>query len=98
MTLEESQEWQIDGRDRGDGYPAISSPRVHICISRRAIAASAREGKAGGRGDEDGDENGEKNEAEGKWSDARGSRIRREQGERGEKIKRNWRRLRMAER
>lgn len=54
---------------------------MHICISRRAIAASAREGKGGGRGDEDGDENGEKNEAEGKWSDARGSRIRREQGE-----------------
>lgn len=32
-------------------------------------------------GAEDGDENDEKNEAEGKWSDARGSRIRREQGE-----------------
>lgn len=47
----------------------------------------------GGGGDEDGDENGEKNEAEGKWSDAHGSRIRR-----GEKIKRNWRRLRTGER
>lgn len=66
---------------------------MHIYISRRAIGASAREGKAGGRGDEDGDETGEKNEAEGKWSDAHGSRIRR-----GEKIKRNWRRLRTGER
>jgi len=51
---------------------------VYICISRRA---NAREGKAGGRGDENGDENGGKNEAEGKWSDACGSRIKREQGE-----------------
>lgn len=29
----------------------------------------------------DGDENGEKNEAEGKWSDACGSRMKKEQGE-----------------
>jgi len=54
---------------------------VHLCISRRAIGASARGEGVDGRSDEDGDENGEKNEAEGKWSDARGSRIRREQGE-----------------
>lgn len=57
----------------------LESPRVHVCISRRAIGVSAREGKAGGRGDEDGDENGEKTRQ--KVSGVTRVEVKREQGE-----------------
>lgn len=52
---------------------------MHVCISRRAIGVSAREGKAGGRGDEDGDENGEKTRQ--KVSGVTRVEVKREQGE-----------------